>query len=1022
MRTLKLSSLAALGLGMVFAGCSGETPEVGKTTQALNGFTTTTGSLPAGGLKVSQLAKTNAVYIIRLTEDPAVGYTGGTAGFVATKPAAGKHFNKASSAAKKYVAHLKKKQDHVLNAAGALKSKLYNYVYAYNGVSAVLTPAQVKQIKVMPDVMMVSRDVKRKPATDTSPSFLGINRRGGLWSAAGGPKTAGEDVIVGVIDTGIWPEHPSFSDQNDFADRHGNSGKATRVYGPPPAHWKGTCQSGERWSQDDCNNKLIGARYYLLGAGHQGIFGHEYLSARDAGGHGSHTSSTAAGNYGVEASILGNSLGTISGMAPRARIAMYKACWTFRDGGEGCYGTDLVAAIDDAVADGVDVINYSIGGGSTALNTSDAIAFLYAESFGGVFVAASAGNSGPEATTIGSPAVVPWVTSVGANTHNRAFAGTATIGDGNVYTGASITAGTASFTLVDSADAGSELCIPGALDATKVAGKIVLCKRGDIARVSKSLAVAMAGGAGMILYNEAAGMSTVADIHSVPSVHVLNAQGLVIKDYIASAGLAATAQLSGGFTAPAQGKVMAAFSSRGPNGGTVDIIKPDVTAPGVNILAAYSPHPVDGPQGELFTPMSGTSMSSPHVAGIAAMLKHLHPSWTPSMIKSALMTTATQDVFKEDGATPADAFDTGAGHIAPNTAMDPGLVFPAGFYDYLAFLCGASDAVNPGTCADLQGAGFSLDPSDLNLASIAIGDLSGQQTVRRTVVNVGSTVAHYVASTQAPAGIQVSVTPATLDLAPGQAASFSVTFTRTTSTLDRYAFGAVTWSDGVHNVRMSFAVKPVKIAAPAEVAGSDVSGSLSYSVNFGYEGAFSAQPWGLAPAFEIPGHVVDDPANDINIALGSDVGITIHWLNLPAGAAYARFSLFDADTDGNDDLDLYVFGPSATGWGQLGGSGSATSAEEVNVDNPAGGTYAVVVHGWQTDGADANYTLSAWAVWPGSYGNMSVNAPTSATLGGTGSVQASWNGLVAGTRYLGAVSYSDGASFFDKTVVSVSTK
>ena len=177
------------------------------------------------------------------------------------------------------------------------------------------------------------------------------------------------------------------------------------------------------------------------------------------------------------------------------------------------------------------------------------------------------------------------------------------------------------------------------------------------------------------------------------------------------------------------------------------MIKPDVTAPGVNILAAYSPTPVAGAKGQLFTPMSGTSMSSPHVAGIGAMLRYLHPDWTPSMIKSALMTTATQDVFKEDGTTPADAFDAGAGHVAPSSAADPGLVFPAGFYDYLAFLCGASNAVGAGTCNALKSMGCSLDPSDLNLASIAIGDLPGEQTVTRKLIGSCMTTTFVVGGT-----------------------------------------------------------------------------------------------------------------------------------------------------------------------------------------------------------------------------------------------------------------------------------
>ena len=233
MKMLRLGSLFALALVTALGGCSGEAPGVGKTTQALNGFTVATQSLPTAGLTVSQTAKVNKVYIIRMTDDPAISYSGGIANLKATKPAKNQRFDKTSKDVKLYVKYLRNKQDQILSAAGALSSKLYNYTYSFNGVSAALNPAQAKQIVGMPGVMMVSLDVKRTLDTDTSPTFLGLNDQGGIWGAAGGPASAGEDVIIGVIDTGIWPEHPSFSDQSDYVYRPGSSGKKTQVYGPP---------------------------------------------------------------------------------------------------------------------------------------------------------------------------------------------------------------------------------------------------------------------------------------------------------------------------------------------------------------------------------------------------------------------------------------------------------------------------------------------------------------------------------------------------------------------------------------------------------------------------------------------------------------------------------------------------------------------------------------------------------------------------------------------------------------------
>ena len=1003
-RLSRYSCVAIMTLAVVACGTTAEndtvsTPEVASAQQGLSVDLANVPNKAAG------------VYIIRLDDVPTAAYEGTIAGLPATKPPQGQKYNPTSQAAAKYIARLSKKQDAVLKAVNVSPTaKLYSYVHTFNGVAAVLTPAQADQISKLNGVISVQVDTHHQPTTDTSPSFMGINAPGGVWDMLGGPETSGEDIIVGVIDTGAWAEHPSFSDQNDLADRPGESGKATRVYGPPPAHWRGTCQSGELWSQDDCNNKLIGARYFLNGFGRHGVIKNDYKSARDADGHGTHTGSTAAGNRDVPASIMGKELGTISGMAPRARVAVYKTCWN----DAGCYGTDLVAAIDQAVADGVDVINYSIGSTTPYLVTADTVAFLFAAD-AGVFVAASAGNAGPGAATIGTPAAAPWVTSVGASTHGRDFQATATLGNDASYTGASITDGTAVLPLVDSAAAGSELCFPGELDAAAVAGKIVLCKRGIIARVDKSLAVSMAGGAGMILYNTTDAEELVADVHSLPSVHVSNSAGIAIQSYIGSDS-APVASLSGGVAATVSAPVMAAFSSRGPNGALGDLIKPDVTAPGVNILAGVTPSPLMGVSGQLFQTMSGTSMSSPHVAGIGALLKQLHPSWSPAMIKSALMTTGAQNTKKHDGVTPADPFDVGGGHIVPNSAADPGLVYEADFLDYLAFLCGNSAAVGAGTCNALQSMGYSFDAGDLNLASIGIAQLAGSKTITRRVTNVGTTQATYTASTDGLAGIGATVTPAALTLAPGATAEYAVTFTaQPGAALNAWTFGALTWSDGVHAVRSPVAIRPVYFGAPLEISGSGLNGSASYTVGFGFTGAFTATGHGLVAADKNQGHVVDDPANDINAALPTGVGITIHPVTVPAGTAHARFSLFDEYTDGADDIDLYVFGPTGA---YLGGSGSGTSAEEVNLSGPEAGTYFVVVHGWQTDGPDANYTLFSWLV-PSSVGALAVSAPSVATLGLQASIDVSWSDLTPSTKYLGLVRYEGPAGPIGSTVVRV---
>jgi hypothetical protein len=551
------------------------------------------------------------------------------------------------------------------------------------------------------------------------------------------------------------------------------------------------------------------------------------------------------------------------------------------------------------------------------------------------------------------------------------------------------------------------LCVPGTLDPAAVSGKIVVCDRGVIARTDKSLAVKQAGGAGMVLVNLSPG-SVNADLHFVPSVHLDHVAGAAVRAYALTAG--ATATLISSPVELVDAPQVAAFSSRGPNRAGGDLLKPDIMAPGVDVLAAVSPV---GNHDRNWDFLSGTSMSSPHVAGFAALLKDAHPSWSPAMIKSAMMTTASQHTT-EGNPIPGTPFDYGAGHIAPNSAVDPGLVYNAGFLDYVGFLCGTGQ-LQASFCPALT-----IDPSDLNYPSISIGDLAGAQTVQRTVTNVGPS-GTYTAAVQAPAGVEVAVNPSSLSLATGVSATYTVTFTVTeAAAINQYAFGSLTWSDGTRNVRSPLVVRPVEIAAPAEVSGTGTEGSLTFDVTFGYSGTYAAAAHGLIEGTKTPGNVVDDPANNINVALSTGVGITVHVIPVPEGTARARFSLFDDYTDGDDDLDLYVFRPNGS---FDGASGSATSAERIDVANPAAGNWFVVVHGWQTDGPDANYTLFSWSVpaTPDDGSLVIESAPTAATLGQTGQITVSWSGLAVDNKYLGAVSHTGPGGLISYTFVGVET-
>jgi subtilisin family serine protease len=935
--------------------------------------------------------KEQAIYIVRMADDPVVAYDGSIAGLKATKPKRGQKIDPNSSKVSNYVNHLS--NTHRAALAGVGGKKIYDYFYSFNGFAARLNGSQAARLAAMPGIVSVEKDVMLQLDTNRTPDFLGLTEPGGLWDQLGGPENAGEGVIVGIIDSGIWPENPSFSDRDE-------NGKL--VFRQIPG-WYGRCRPGEDFPASDCNQKLIGATWYNSGfggdAGTKALFPYEFISPRDADGHGSHTASTAAGNYGVEVSVGTNDLGMISGMAPRARIAAYKVCWGVGEG--GCFGSDSVAAIDQAVADGVDVLNFSISGTRTNYLDAVEVAFLFAAD-AGVFVAASAGNSGPGAGTVAH--ISPWLTTVAAGTKDDFYAGAVTLGDGSIYEGAS-RATAVSGDMVYAGDVGDNLCAVGLLDPTAVAGKIVVCDRGAYARVAKSFAVQIAGGIGMVLANVGPG-SLNADLHYVPSVHVDSASGDAIRAY--AQGPSATGSLEGNYFLEVEAPYVAGFSSRGPNQAGGDLLKPDILAPGQDVLAAVSPYSA----GQDWDFYSGTSMSSPHVAGLGALLTDAHPDWTPAMMKSALMTTATT-VTNAGNPIPGGPFAYGAGHVVPNSAVDPGLVYNAGFIDWLGFLCGTGQL----TAAYCPAIG--IDPSDLNYPSIAIGELAGEQTVVRTVTNVG-VAGTYEVSVDAPFGVDVVVAPTSLTLATGESASYTVTFTTNGSaTIGAYTNGSLTWSHGPHSVTSQLVVRPVQLAAPDELAASGTDGSLSFDVTFGYNGDYTAATHGLEPATMQDGNVVDDPANNINDALATGVGVTFEFVSVPAGTAFTRFSLFDEYTDGDDDLDLYVFYQTGA---FVGGSGSATSAEQVDVLFPAPGTYIVAVHGWQTDGPDANYTLFDWSISATPGGSLSLDsAPASATLGATESIDLSWAGLGVDMKYLGAVSHSDAGGVFGFTLINVWT-
>jgi subtilisin family serine protease len=904
---------------------------------------------------------------------------------------------------------MKASHGKALKDAGVEADITNSYVNALNGFSATLTFAEAQKVAGQDGVAMVIPDELLQATTDSSPTFLGLDGPAGAWQTG----YDGEGVIVGVIDSGIWPEHPSFADDGSFPTA------------PPLDDSRPKCEFGNTTHNAndaafECNNKLIGARQMidtyrtLIGATPD-----EYDSARDDDGHGTHTASTAAGNADVEASMYGQPLGTISGIAPRAQIIAYKGL-----GALGGFTSDLAASIDQAVADGVDVINYSVGGGA-AEPGGDEIAFLFADA-AGVFVATSAGNSGPGAATLGNPGTMPWMTTVGASTQPRFYQGTVHLGDGSSYSGASITPAVGSATLVDGEDVGGDLCVPGTLDSAAVTGNIVLCRRGAIARAAKSLAVSQAGGVGMVMYENIDDNSLFTDSHWVPSVHIDNTPGLAVKAYIDSAGADATASITTGeVTEWPSAPSMTYFSSRGPNPVSPDIIKPDITAPGIQILAGNTPTPIGGLQGELFQAIAGTSMSSPHVAGLFALIKQAHPDWSPAMARSGLMTTAYQDVVDNDRVSPADPFDFGAGHANPGkavhkgSAFQPGLAYDAGLFEYAAYTCGEDFGVfTSGSCDFLDAIGVPSDPSDLNYPSIGVAEVAGSQTVVRTVTSVAQEVGWrtYNVSVDAPAGYEVTVSPSSFKIKKGQTATYEVTITNVSAPAGEWRFGSLTWTDqtGAYDVYSPIAVKGALFDAPADVFGTGTSGSANFDVSFGYNGTYSAAPHGLIADAPTTGSIGQDPDQTYPSADDSPVGV--QKITYPiSGSALVRWEM---SIPGPDDIDLFLEDSSGN---IIAASTNGGTDEFIELVLPADDTYTMVVHGWSIPNAPLPYELSYWNVPLASGGSLVIDSAPAAATPGTHTIDVSWSGLSAGTTYLGAVSHTGDSGLMGFTLVNVNT-
>ncbi|CAN4089460.1 unnamed protein product [Withania somnifera] len=687
----------------------------------------------------------------------------------------------------------------------ARESIIYSYKYGFSGFAAKLTEAQAKRIAELPDVVHVVPNHFYQLHTTRSWDYLGLSTYSPPTNFLH-EANMGDGIIIGVLDTGIWPESEAFNDKG---------------LGPIPSRWKGHCQSGENFDAAKvCNRKLIGAKYFAKGyeASH-GKLDHkvEFASPRDRNGHGTHTSSTAGGSFSPNASYHGLAYGTVRGGAPKARLAMYKVCYN----GDGCNYADIVMAIDQAVHDGVDILSMSLGSEPPLFPDVDfsdggQYASLYAVTHG-IAVVCSAGNKGSLPQTVGN--ISPWMLTVAASSIDRSVPTLITLANNQTFVGQSLYTGKETaflnITYHDETDIGERrYCDNFTPNDTSVAGKVGICfLKGDELNLPSIIEVfRQNGGLGLIVAKSPSRALEVLTF-DFPSVGVSYDIGTQILNYLRYSRKPRI-KLS-----PAKTHVgkpistyVASFSSRGPNSIAPAILKPDIAAPGVLILAAVS--------GE--TPYefySGTSMAAPHVSGIVALLKSLHPDWSPAAIKSAIVTTA--GIKDPHSGLPimaegmpfkvADPFDFGGGLVNANAANDPGLIYDMGTFDYILYLC-SMGYKNSDINSMIDGSATCplKRPSilDVNLPSLTIPSLKGTVSVRRTVTNVGPVNSKYKAIIEPPLGITIKVKPDTLIFnSDTEKISFTLTISATHEYNTEFEFGSLTWTDGVHQVRIPISVK-----------------------------------------------------------------------------------------------------------------------------------------------------------------------------------------------------------------------
>jgi uncharacterized repeat protein (TIGR01451 family) len=923
-------------------------------------------------------------YLVRL-HDPAIPtYEGGKPGLARTAPRGIERLDPDSPAVRAYRRHLEDAQARTIarieRQLGRSVNVPFSYQYAVNGLAIVLTPDEAHAVAADPAVASIALDVERELHTDAGPQWSGAEA---IWQGLGLPEGyRGEGIVIGTIDTGISPGNSSFADPAP-----GDGYDHTNPLGA--GNYLGVCDPDNPTAfggfdvDFPCNDKLIGA--YVFG----GLNGN---SALDYDGHGSHTASTSGGNV-VEDVVVETAAGfvtppfDISGVAPHANVVSYLGC---------CSLSGLTAAINQAIADGVDAINYSIGSSapSQLWDDFDTVGFLNARA-AGIFVATSNGNDGPGFATTGSPSDAPWITSVGASTHNR-HNGNALINLTGAGTppadipGKSVTGSLDELTpIVFAGDFGDPLCGQSTGNEANFAGKIVVCDRGVFGRVEKSENVAAQGAVGYVLINDAIhGDSVQGDQYAVPGVFISFANGQVLKAWLAEPGDHAGMIAGTEFVVDDQyGDIMVSFSSRGPNR-AVDVIVPDVTAPGVDVLAAVGAQSYDS---DIHGFISGTSMASPHVAGAGALLSQARPGWTPAQIQSALMTTARSTILNHDG-QPATPYAEGAGHIDIGAAALAGLLFDETHANYLA--------ANPAEGGD---------PKTLNLPSFANTQCLVTCSWERTATVPASAPAGvtWSVSTTSDAGLTLDVTLSQATVSPGDSVEIDVVANVAGAPEGETRFARITLTPSnpdVPAVTMPLAVVPTAGVLPGSVDVETRRNAGSYLVT-GIESIaiseFTGSVHGLVQPDLDEGSLDQDPTR--TDPYDDLAQVDVYNLDVPAGASRLVAETVFAEMP---DLDLFVgTGSTPSLATEVCSSTTPTAAEKCDVADPAAGQWWILIQNWAgTEDQPDAYTLAS-AVVPGEdLGNAGVDGPSGPVPAGEPyDVRIHWDipDMTAGDRWYG---------------------